>query len=83
MTVAQAGTRRTFVVQIHADGAATVENLRTRERVPIAAMSMLGDQIESWLAQDDARAVSGEGRDGGRGDRSVGQKHRRAQGRGR
>jgi hypothetical protein len=83
MTVARPGTRRTFVVQIHADGAATVENLRTRERVPIAAMSVLGDQINAWLAEDGAPATKGEGRGGGHGDRSVGQKHRRVEGRGR
>jgi len=49
------GSRRTFVVQIHADGTATVENLATRERVPIA-ISVLGDQIEAWLAREDARS---------------------------
>jgi hypothetical protein len=46
------GTRRTFVVQIHADGTATVENLRTHERVPIA-ISALGARIEAWLADED------------------------------
>jgi hypothetical protein len=58
------GTRRTFVVQIHADGTATVENLRTHERVPIA-ISALGARIEAWLADDDGaspdRKAVGEG----------------------
>jgi hypothetical protein len=36
VTVARPGTRKTFVVQIYADGAATVENLRTREPTPTA-----------------------------------------------
>lgn len=49
----QSGTRRTFVVQIHADGKATVENLRTRERVPIA-IPAVGARIEAWIADEDA-----------------------------
>jgi hypothetical protein len=52
MNGGQPGTRRTFVVQIHADGTATVENLRTRERVPIA-IPAVGARIEAWLADDD------------------------------
>jgi hypothetical protein len=53
MGAGQPGTRRTFVVQIHADGTATVENLRTRERVPIA-IPAVGARIEAWLAHPDA-----------------------------
>ena len=53
MTARAAGTRRTFVVQVYADGQATVENLPTRERVPIA-LSALGARIEAWLADEGA-----------------------------
>jgi hypothetical protein len=51
MNGGQPGTRRSFVVQIYADGTTTVENLRTRERVPIA-ISALGSRNEAWLADD-------------------------------
>jgi hypothetical protein len=60
------GTRRTFVVQIHADGTATVENLRTHERVPIA-ISSLGARIEAWLAEDGAPSGEEAGREGDEG----------------
>jgi hypothetical protein len=61
------GTRRTFVVQIHADGTATVENLRTHERVPIA-ISALGARIEAWLADEDGAPSGAEaGREGDEG----------------
>jgi hypothetical protein len=43
--------RRTFVVQIHADGVATLENLDTRERVPIAELTDVGPRIERWLSE--------------------------------
>ena len=42
--------RYTFVIQVHADGPSTLENLSTRERVPVADLAAVGPQIERWLA---------------------------------
>lgn len=42
-------TRYTFVVQVHPDGISTLENLATRERVQIADVAAVGQQIEHWL----------------------------------
>ena len=42
--------RHTFVIQVHADGPCTLENLGTRERVPVAHLAAVGPQIERWLA---------------------------------
>ena len=51
MKSAAPGTRRTFVVQVHAEGPATVENLLTQERVAVSSMSGIAEQIEAWLAK--------------------------------
>jgi hypothetical protein len=44
------GTRRTFVVQVHDRKPATVENVLTRERVAVPALTGIPAQIEAWLA---------------------------------
>ena len=47
---AAVGGRRTFIVQLHPDGATTLENALTRERVRIEELATIGAQIERWLA---------------------------------
>jgi hypothetical protein len=42
-------TRYTFVIQIHPDGPSTLENLSTREQVPVSDLAAVGPQIERWL----------------------------------
>jgi hypothetical protein len=42
--------RHTFVVQVHADGISTLENLGTHERIRVSDMSAVGPQIERWLS---------------------------------
>ena len=42
--------RHTFVIQVHAEGPCTLENVNTRERVPVADLAGVGPQIEQWLA---------------------------------
>jgi hypothetical protein len=46
MPVAQ---RHTFIVQVHPEGLATLENLATRERVQVHELASVGNQIERWL----------------------------------
>jgi hypothetical protein len=55
--------RRSFVVQIHADGTVIVENLRTRERRPIDELTSVGDLISTWT-DEAAPAVNGSRRRG-------------------
>jgi hypothetical protein len=50
--------RRSFVVQIHADGTVIVENLRTRERRSIDDLASIGDQISTWI-DETASPVAG------------------------
>jgi len=45
-----AGSRRTFVVQVHEQGRTTVEDVQTQERVGVASMAGAADQIETWLS---------------------------------
>jgi hypothetical protein len=42
--------RHTFVVQVHSHGPSILENLSTRERVPVSDLAVVGPQIERWLA---------------------------------
>jgi hypothetical protein len=53
--------RNAFVVQVHADGVATLENLATREGVLIEELAGVGEQINRWLARaaDQPSADSG------------------------
>lgn len=41
--------RYTFVVQVHPEGVATLENLTTRERIQVHDLDRVGSQIEYWL----------------------------------
>jgi hypothetical protein len=42
--------RHTFVIQVHAEGPCTLENVNTRERLPVSHLAAVGPQIERWLA---------------------------------
>jgi hypothetical protein len=42
--------RHTFLVQVHAEGPCILENVNTRERVPVSDLGAVGAQIERWLA---------------------------------
>ena len=51
--------RHTFVIQIYPEGSSTLENLTTRERVQVSALTALAPQIETWLkAFADSQAIS-------------------------
>lgn len=51
--------RHTFVLQIYPEGVSTLENLTTRERVQVAALTAVAPQIETWLdALADSQAIS-------------------------
>jgi hypothetical protein len=54
--------RHTFVIQVHADGPSTLENLSTRERVPLSDLAAVGPQIEQWLATLPGSAETRESR---------------------
>jgi hypothetical protein len=42
--------RYTFVIQVHADGPSTLENLSTHEVIRVPDLAAIGPQIERWLA---------------------------------
>jgi hypothetical protein len=44
-------SRYTFLVQIHPEGIATLENLSTHERVRLADLTEIGPLIEGWLSE--------------------------------
>jgi hypothetical protein len=44
--------RYTFVIQVHADGPSTLENLNTHELVQVPELAAVGLQIERWLAAE-------------------------------
>jgi hypothetical protein len=48
--------RYTFIVQVHPEGVATLENLDTRERVQVHELASVGAQIERWLETSGAAA---------------------------
>jgi hypothetical protein len=51
--------RHTFVIQIYAEGISTLENLSTRERVQVPALTAVAPQIEIWLQSlADNQAIS-------------------------
>jgi len=51
--------RHTFVIQIYPGGISTLENLSTRERVQVSALTAVAPQIESWLeVLVDSQAIS-------------------------
>jgi hypothetical protein len=50
--------RYTFVIQVHADGPSTLENLNTHELISVPDLDAVGPQIEQWLAVLHASARS-------------------------
>jgi hypothetical protein len=51
--------RHTFVIQIYPGGISTLENLSTRERVQVSALTAVAPQIETWLeVLADSQAIS-------------------------
>ncbi len=44
-----ASFRETFLVQVHEDGGAVLENVRTRECVWLSQISEIAVQITGWL----------------------------------
>jgi hypothetical protein len=61
--------RYTFVVHVHPDGPSTLENLSTREQVPISDLAAVGLQIEQWLAAPDGDDEHGRTNGHGSGPR--------------
>jgi hypothetical protein len=55
-----ATSRETFVVQVHEDGGAVLENVRTREFVWLSQLSEIAVQITGWL--DDPERTRAAGR---------------------
>jgi hypothetical protein len=70
MPVAQ---RHTFIVQVHPEGLATLENLATRERVQVHELASVGAQIERWLR---APAAAEQPRSGSPGDETESEERR-------
>jgi hypothetical protein len=62
--------RYTFVVQIHANGPSTLENLSTHEVIPVSDLTAIGPQIERWLAALPAAADAGRTSSDGHDPRS-------------
>jgi hypothetical protein len=54
-----ATSRATFVVQVHEDGGAVLENVRTRECVWLRQLSEIAPHITGWL--DDPKRHLGAG----------------------
>lgn len=48
--------RQTFLVEVHEDGGAVIENVRTRECTWLSGLSEVGAQITSWLEEPDRPA---------------------------
>lgn len=43
--------RHTFLVKVHPGEISTVENVRTRERVPVDDLGTVGAEIERWVLE--------------------------------
>jgi hypothetical protein len=54
-----ASSRATFVVQVHEDGGAVLENVRTRECIWLSQLSEIAPHITGWL--DDPERHPGAG----------------------
>lgn len=52
-------SRETFVVQVHEDGGAVLENVRTRECVWLSQLSEIAVHITGWLDDPERHAHSG------------------------
>jgi hypothetical protein len=50
--------RYTFVIQVHANGPSTLENLSTHEVIPVPDLSAVGPQVERWLAAMPSSAIT-------------------------
>ena len=44
-------SRYTFIVQVHPEGIATLENLSTHDRIRLGELTEIGPCIERWLAE--------------------------------
>jgi hypothetical protein len=54
-----ATSRETFVVQVHEDGGAVLENVRTRECVWLSQLSEIAVHITGWLDGPERHSGSG------------------------
>ena len=54
-----ATSRKTFVVQVHEDGGAVLENVRTRECVWLSQLAEIAPQITGWLDEPERHPASG------------------------
>jgi hypothetical protein len=54
-----ATSRETFVVQVHEDGGAVLENVRTRECVWLSELSEIAVHITGWLDDPELHPRSG------------------------
>jgi hypothetical protein len=54
-----ATSRETFVVQIHEDGGAVLENVRTRECVWLGQLSEIAVHITGWLDDPERHVAAG------------------------
>jgi hypothetical protein len=52
-------SRETFVVQVHEDGGAVLENVRTRECVWLSQLSEVAAHITGWLDDPERHPRSG------------------------
>jgi hypothetical protein len=52
-------SRQTFVVQVHEDGGAVLENVRTRECVWLSQLSEIAVHISSWLGEPECHGTDG------------------------
>lgn len=51
--------RATFVVEVHEDGGAVIENAVTHESVWLSQLSQIAVQIADWLAEREAETPGG------------------------
>ena len=54
-----ATSRATFVVQVHEDGGAVLENVRTRECVWLSQLSEIAPHITGWLDDPEPHPATG------------------------
>jgi hypothetical protein len=54
-----ATSRETFVVQVHEDGGAVLENARTRECVWLSQLSDIAPHITGWLDDPERHRATG------------------------
>ena len=54
-----ATSRETFVVKVHEDGGAVLENVRTRECVWLGQLAEIAPQISGWLDDSERHGTDG------------------------